>query len=116
MGDKDGARELLNEVMKDGDAAQKGTRRSRCSPSWARRPSRIALGLEYDGSRFLGWQTQPGGGTVQDALEPALAAIAGERRSSVPAPAAPTAACTRACRSCTSTPTRSARRRRGCAA
>jgi tRNA pseudouridine38-40 synthase len=38
---------------------------------------RIALGLEYDGSRFLGWQTQPGGGTVQDALEPALAAIAG---------------------------------------
>jgi len=39
--------------------------------------SRIALGLEYDGSRFLGWQTQPGGGTVQDALQPALAAIAG---------------------------------------
>jgi tRNA pseudouridine38-40 synthase len=38
---------------------------------------RIALGLEYDGSRFLGWQTQPGGGAVQDALEPALAAIAG---------------------------------------
>src|SRR3954453_18980674 len=33
---------------------------------------RIALGLEYDGSRFLGWQTQPGGGTVQDALEAAL--------------------------------------------
>jgi FimV-like protein len=24
MGDKDGARELLNEVMKDGDSAQKG--------------------------------------------------------------------------------------------
>lgn len=40
---------------------------------------RIALGLEYDGSRFLGWQTQPCGGTVQDALEAALAAIAGER-------------------------------------
>ena len=39
--------------------------------------SRIALGIEYDGSRFLGWQTQPGGGTVQDMLEPALAAIAG---------------------------------------
>jgi tRNA pseudouridine38-40 synthase len=38
---------------------------------------RIALGIEYDGSRFLGWQTQPGGGAVQDALEPALAAIAG---------------------------------------
>ncbi len=39
---------------------------------------RIALGLEYDGSRFLGWQTQPSGGTVQDALEAALATIAGE--------------------------------------
>ena len=38
---------------------------------------RIALGLEYDGSRFLGWQTQAGGGTVQDALQPALASIAG---------------------------------------
>src|SRR6267378_382400 len=38
---------------------------------------RIALGLEYDGSRFLGWQTQPGGGAVQDALEPAVGAIAG---------------------------------------
>ncbi|HEX5093068.1 MAG TPA: tRNA pseudouridine(38-40) synthase TruA [Burkholderiales bacterium] len=39
---------------------------------------RIALVLEYDGSRFHGWQTQPGGGTVQDALQEALAAIAGE--------------------------------------
>src|SRR5436190_11124706 len=39
---------------------------------------RIALGLEYDGSRFLGWQTQPGGGAVQDVLEKGLAAIAGE--------------------------------------
>jgi tRNA pseudouridine38-40 synthase len=37
---------------------------------------KIALGIEYDGSRFLGWQTQPGGGTVQDALESALGAIA----------------------------------------
>ncbi len=40
---------------------------------------RIALALEYDGSRFLGWQTQPDGGTVQDALESALATIAGTR-------------------------------------
>ena len=39
--------------------------------------ARIALGIEYDGSRFLGWQTQPGGGSVQDALEQALAVIAG---------------------------------------
>ena len=40
--------------------------------------TRIALGIEYDGSRFLGWQTQPGGGAVQNALESALGAIAGE--------------------------------------
>lgn len=39
---------------------------------------RIALGIEYDGSRFCGWQTQPSGCAVQDALERALAAIAGE--------------------------------------
>ncbi|HEY4637872.1 MAG TPA: tRNA pseudouridine(38-40) synthase TruA [Burkholderiales bacterium] len=38
---------------------------------------RIALALEYDGSRFLGWQTQPGGGTVQDTLQAALSGIAG---------------------------------------
>ena len=39
---------------------------------------RIALGLEYDGSRFCGWQTQPQGCGVQDALERALSEIAGE--------------------------------------
>ena len=38
--------------------------------------TRIALGIEYDGSRFLGWQTQPRGGTGQDALEAALSGIA----------------------------------------
>ena len=38
---------------------------------------RIALGLEYEGAAFAGWQTQPQGNTVQDALEPALAEIAG---------------------------------------
>jgi tRNA pseudouridine38-40 synthase len=37
---------------------------------------RLALGIEYDGSRFLGWQTQPEGGAAQDALESALAGIA----------------------------------------
>lgn len=38
---------------------------------------RIALGLEYDGAPFAGWQTQRQGNTVQDALERALAEIAG---------------------------------------
>ena len=44
---------------------------------------RIALGLEYDGSAFSGWQTQPGGGTVQDVLEAALSQIAGVPLSTV---------------------------------
>ena len=34
---------------------------------------RIALGLEYDGTAFCGWQTQPGGCGVQDHLQAALA-------------------------------------------
>ena len=38
--------------------------------------TRIALGLEYDGSGFNGWQAQPHGNTVQDALERALTAVA----------------------------------------
>jgi tRNA pseudouridine38-40 synthase len=33
---------------------------------------RIALGLEYDGSAFCGWQTQPSACGVQDHLESAL--------------------------------------------
>lgn len=39
---------------------------------------RIALGLEYNGAGFQGWQSQPGGNTVQDVLESALEQIAGE--------------------------------------
>ena len=33
---------------------------------------RIALGISYDGSHFSGWQTQPAGSSVQDALQRAL--------------------------------------------
>lgn len=38
---------------------------------------RLALGLEYDGRAFCGWQTQPAGCAVQDRLEAALAVIQG---------------------------------------
>ena len=38
---------------------------------------RIALGVEYEGSSFCGWQTQAAGCAVQDRLETALAQIAG---------------------------------------
>jgi tRNA pseudouridine38-40 synthase len=39
--------------------------------------ARIALGIEYDGSAFCGWQTQADGRAVQDAVERALTEIAG---------------------------------------
>jgi tRNA pseudouridine38-40 synthase len=38
---------------------------------------RLALGLEYAGTPFTGWQSQPDGRGIQDALERALGAIAG---------------------------------------
>ncbi len=37
---------------------------------------RLALGIEYDGSQYFGWQTQAGQPTVQDAVEEALAKVA----------------------------------------
>src|SRR5689334_13873353 len=40
---------------------------------------RIALGLEYDGAPFHGWQTQPDRTGVQDVLERALSSIADAR-------------------------------------
>lgn len=38
---------------------------------------RIALALEYCGTGFCGWQSQPSGCGIQDAVEAAVAAIAG---------------------------------------
>ena len=37
---------------------------------------RIAMGLEYDGTRYHGWQTQDGVRTVQASLEAAICAVA----------------------------------------
>jgi tRNA pseudouridine38-40 synthase len=39
---------------------------------------RVALGLSYRGQAYLGWQSQPGGRTVQDHLEAALSRFAGQ--------------------------------------
>ena len=38
---------------------------------------RVALGVGYRGQAYQGWQSQPGGRTVQDRLEAALAQFAG---------------------------------------
>jgi tRNA pseudouridine38-40 synthase len=46
---------------------------------------RIALGLEYYGAPFTGWQSQADGRGVQDALERALSAVADARIGTVAA-------------------------------
>jgi tRNA pseudouridine38-40 synthase len=46
---------------------------------------RIALAIEYAGDAFCGWQSQPSGCGVQDALERALGEIAGERITTIAA-------------------------------
>ncbi|HKW81833.1 MAG TPA: tRNA pseudouridine(38-40) synthase TruA [Casimicrobiaceae bacterium] len=51
----------------------------------ATRDKRIALDLEYEGAPFHGWQTQPDGGGVQDALERAVGGIAAAPVSTVAA-------------------------------
>jgi len=40
-------------------------------------PERFALGVQYDGRPWQGWQSQPGGQTVQDVLEGALGQFTG---------------------------------------
>jgi tRNA pseudouridine38-40 synthase len=42
----------------------------------ALRPPRLALGISYRGGAYQGWQSQPGGQTVQDRLEAALSTFA----------------------------------------
>jgi tRNA pseudouridine38-40 synthase len=44
---------------------------------------RLALGLAYRGQAYRGWQSQSGGGTVQDAVERALSTFAGESVATV---------------------------------
>jgi tRNA pseudouridine38-40 synthase len=44
---------------------------------------RVALGLEYDGARFAGWQTQKDGSGIQDAVEAALKSFIGQHAPTV---------------------------------
>jgi tRNA pseudouridine38-40 synthase len=46
---------------------------------------RIALGVEYNGSDFNGWQSQPDGRTVQDSIQRAISQIASEPTSIIAA-------------------------------
>ncbi len=40
---------------------------------------RVALGIEYDGSRFCGWESQHGVRTLQESVTNALSKVAGQR-------------------------------------
>ena len=44
---------------------------------------RLRLTLAYDGAGFRGWQSQPGGGSVQDILQEAMTRLAGGKKVSV---------------------------------
>ncbi len=37
---------------------------------------RLAVGIEYDGTRYAGWQHQPGLATIQDSVQKAISAVA----------------------------------------
>jgi hypothetical protein len=75
---------------------------------------RIALGVEYCGTSFRGWQSQAGG-TVQDAVEVALGRIAGTP-TAVLCAGRTDAGVHATHRSCISTPRSSGPSRRGFAA
>ncbi len=44
---------------------------------------RVALGVSYNGQAYSGWQSQPGGNTVQDHLEAALGRFATHKVSTI---------------------------------
>ncbi len=46
---------------------------------------RFALGVEYDGSSYCGWQSQPDATNVQDTLQAALSGVASEQISIIAA-------------------------------
>ena len=69
-----GHRQRLGEDQGAGDARRPELRRA--PPALAARTVvRVALGIAYRGSAYHGWQSQPGGQTVQDQLERALSRV-----------------------------------------
>lgn len=42
-------------------------------------PTRLQATVQYDGTQFCGWQTQPDGNTIQDWLEKKMSAMLGTR-------------------------------------
>ena len=40
--------------------------------------TRVALGVQYQGLKYSGWQSQPHGNTIQDHLESAISSFLGK--------------------------------------
>ena len=135
MGDVEGAREILQEVLHEGDDQQKAEAKSLLASSASntgggrdpppvfptadsdfRSAHALALAVEYAGFAFCGFQSQPSRCGVQDALETRDRRNRRDIRSASTPRDEPTPACTRCRRSCISTPMRRARRAHGCAA
>ena len=101
IGDTEGARDLLQEVIAKASGALKTKAQSMLTTCCLRSlpaadaAMRLALGISYRGSAYHGWQSQPDGATVQDRARSGafgFAARAGVARS---APGAPMPACMR---------------------
>ncbi len=117
MGDPEGARAILDEVLQEGNAvAEAGSAATDGQPALTGRMARIAIGIEYDGSAYSGWQTQGHARSVQSELE--ARAVARRRHPVAIYRRGPHGrrACTRCPRSRTSTRRRTDRCRPGCSA
>lgn len=86
MGDKTSAQQILAELLNDEDdaASESGPHAEQVDGlRVATNAMRLALGIEYDGSGFSGWQRLTAAGTLvpdgslQTALEIALSRVAG---------------------------------------
>jgi FimV-like protein len=64
IGDKEGARELLDEVIKGGNVEQSSRASAMRAQGW--REDAIALGVQYVGTAWNGYQKQPSRHTIQD--------------------------------------------------
>ena len=88
MGDPEGARSILEEVVQEGSASQKQEAQrlieivARLKPMSDAAPPgpvrRIAAIVEYDGTDYAGWQSQAHAPSIQDAVQAALSFVAGQ--------------------------------------
>ena len=77
MGDIDKALSVLESVLVDGDLAQQKEAKKLIDSlqvTWVY-ILRIAIGIEYDGSNFFGWQAQKKGRSVQSILEHSISIV-----------------------------------------